>query len=153
MRPVLWHVTFEPAINVIRVVARNAARFLLVAQVLARHERLWTFDCFVFGAVLRRVFSATIVVGIAAVHASHTVSDRSPKQISTEVAAYGRRVGVFLESMRMRETVLMASKLSASDDVHGRSKRNSKSVKFDRKETKKLTCCACTVHAIEPVRC
>lgn len=101
VRSVLRHVALESTINVVGVVARNAASLLLVAQVLSRHQRLWTFDGFVFGAILRRIVRTFLVIGIPAVHATNTVPDRSPKKISAQIAVGRSRVRVLLETMRM----------------------------------------------------
>lgn len=109
MRSVLRHVAFKPTINVVGIVARNAARLLLIGQILSRHQRLWTFNRFVFGAVLRRIFRALFMIRISAVHAAHAVSHRPPKQITAMYAICGCGVRVFFEAMRMRETFLMTS--------------------------------------------
>lgn len=153
MRSVLRHVALESSINVVRVVAGDAARLLLVADILPRHQRLRTFNCFVLRTVLRRILRALLVIIVAAVHAANSVPDRAPKQVPAQVAVRRRRVRVLLEAMRMGEAFLIARQLSTSDDVH-RCAANGK-INFKMKKRRNLppTCCACNVHAIGPTRC
>lgn len=62
MRSILRHVALKSPINIVRVVARNTARLLLVTQILSRHQRLWTFDGLIFGTIFRRILSTLLMI-------------------------------------------------------------------------------------------
>lgn len=74
-----------------------------------------TIDRLILRAVLHRQFGAFLVVRITAVHA--TVAHWTPEQFRTMIAVGGRRVRMFLETMRMEELVLIARQPPFHNDL------------------------------------
>lgn len=123
MCPILRHVALKIAINIVGVVAGDAARLLLVCEILARHQRLRAFCRLVLRAILWRILRALFVIRVATVHAPDAVPNRPPKQISAQVAVGWGRVGVLLEAMWMGEAFLVPCQVTASENVHCGAKR------------------------------
>lgn len=122
MRPVLRHIALESSVDIVRVVAGDASRVLIVSNILTWHQSLWTFNGLVLGAVLWRTVSAFLMVRVTAIHASNAIANRTPEKITAEVAVRRSCVRVLFKAMRMREAFLVASKLTASNNVHCGSK-------------------------------